>query len=208
MKAIICYNDNMDYNRGIKATLQNTLEAVNLPDDFIAFILNENNNPAKHPYHNGIHCQRVAYHALMGAEFYNLVTFDKSYLVLAGIFHDWAHSGGWLDDRDNVTLAIGHFEYTVKKFKVKTNVQKVSSLIRATEYPHNMSFEIMHKIIQDADLMQYSAKDYQLWIDNYNEETKSAFTKEDVAGWLQSQHLNTDWANEIRIKTIANIMQN
>jgi hypothetical protein len=65
------------------------------------------NNPSAHlPYHSTTHCLTVADGCMTLADMEGVEGKDKKILALAGLFHDFNHSGGQLADVQNIERAI------------------------------------------------------------------------------------------------------
>lgn len=77
-------------------------------------------------------------------------------LLTAALFHDFNHSGGLMDDKGNVRIAI---DYAPKRWMTDT----VKWIIRATQYPYvivldklDTPLKYMQAIIRDADLVRFT----------------------------------------------------
>ena len=135
--------------------MNNTLQIIkenNLEHD-LEMLLNFNSGNSN-PYHNFSHSLSVmkniyALGVLVGLED------DKLRLMLiAGLYHDFNHSGGKFSDIENIKRALK----AVDKLSTETKENKlfIKSLIRCTEYPFKeQELNKYQKIMRDADLMQW-----------------------------------------------------
>lgn len=114
------------------------------------------------PYHNLNHLLTVLkYVDYLAHE--EGVYFDKrTALHLGALFHDVNHSGGELEDSENIENAIKAFEdfYQSKVDYLmddKKFIDEVIENIKSTQYPyiqHNSNITLSQKIMRDADMMQ------------------------------------------------------
>lgn len=185
-----------DTNAARYKYLKEYLETFPLPKDFIEYIINPDNNPSQHAYHNSQHCYTVAINAILGGNYYRLQEKDLLELIIASVFHDWGHSGGELTDAENINIAVLSYTATSSKYKAYLDHQSIIRIIRATQYPHMPVTELKEQIIQDADLLQYLHADALEWIESFNNETGGHHSPKDVATFLQSQHFSTDWGKK------------
>ena len=130
----------------------------------------ENNPSQALPYHNFNHSLWVAYHA---HEAYLQSTDGKNppkELILAALFHDFGHSGGFFaDDSKNVEAAISGFMRWIRQTNAarNTDVHVVHYLIRLTKYPFELpetdlyhilvnqeEYSLQLNCLRDADMMQ------------------------------------------------------
>lgn len=115
------------------------------------------NNPSSHiPYHNLYHAQTVALTCWRAAQLANLSKTDTQALILAALFHDFAHTGGVLPDADNIHLAIDALRISQKSLALDSELVAVAiDTILATQYPYVVEPKTeMQRIIRDADLCQ------------------------------------------------------
>lgn len=147
------------------------------------------NNPSNNlPYHNFGHLEKVAYYAYLGAIAENLPPAVIRDICLAGLFHDFNHSGGKLKDSENVALAKAGYEQYVKDINdTDTNPIFVKFLIDITEYPYTVEtskLTIQQKILRDADMI------FSLNSDNYMQDVVIGLAKEfniEVTDFLKTQ---------------------
>lgn len=122
-------------------------------------------NPSTYlPYHNTGHMITVATNVLEGATHYSLSENEKNELVIAGLFHDYNHSGGEFKDDVNIQRAIEGLNEFYKQNDIYTDKGTVISIIEATQYPYVETnpdnLTLQQKIIRDADLMQTYEDNY------------------------------------------------
>lgn len=125
------------------------------------------NNPSKDlPYHDSTHClavARVAYelHGLMGLQRDSKQhRREQRLLVVAGLLHDWGHSGGrFTDDDDNIAVAIRELESHRQRLTDEFGpqfVDKVADLIMSTRYPyHGLPDCNLEAVLRDADHLYF-----------------------------------------------------
>lgn len=105
------------------------------------------------PYHNDYHTKCVVVNCVEGASFSNM-TYDATYdLLVAALFHDSMHSGGYENDSVNIKNAIQN----LTGFDHSISYDKIARFIASTEYPFKESvvpYPIEIEILRDADLMQ------------------------------------------------------
>lgn len=197
---------NFDTNVTRYEYLKEYLKTFNVPEEFIKYVTDPNNNPSQHAYHNSQHCFTVAINCVIASQYYRLQDKDQLELIIASIFHDWGHSGGELTDAENIDIAILAYTSTSATFKPFLDHQNIIRLIRSTQYPHMPVSELTQQIIQDADLLQYMHNDALDWIDSFNLETGGHNSPEDVAEFLKSQHFNTAWGKKQAKKNIERLL--
>lgn len=109
-------------------------------------------------YHNWFHVSTVSSRALEIAE--NEGDFTERELLLLSLacyMHDIGYDINADSDVDNVESSVKIFKKNANKLLCGISdeeVELVSSLIRATKYPHEEPTNLLESIIQDADLTQ------------------------------------------------------
>ncbi len=119
------------------------------------------------PYHNWRHMFHVLVLCYRACEYYanfradsgstlRISPLDMRLLLIAAIFHDFDHTGKSGNDEINIRLALKalrkHITDEDRRF-----LDKISLMIRATEFPHKMSpttLGLGGKILRDADMSQ------------------------------------------------------
>ena len=128
----------------------------------------EENKACDNAYHNTYHIFNVTKNAAEAANYYNLDSITETTLLLAAMFHDINHSGGWLSDEDNINIAFQDFGNFYEKHTnlfddFMISYEKVCNLIEITEYPHKREPKtIEEKIIIDSDLSCYYSDNWYL----------------------------------------------
>ncbi len=116
-------------------------------------------------YHNTTHCQLISLLAgrLMSYELSNNSYDDIDEKIreihksnIAGLWHDFNHSGGQLSDRENIERAIkwmkSHSNVTLN-FSQK-ELDQICNAIRCTEYPFVIEpVTLLDKVLRDADIL-------------------------------------------------------
>jgi len=115
------------------------------------------NNPANDlPYHNLFHTQCMVLTCQKAAEVADLPVFERQALVVAPLFHDYAHSGGPRPDAENIAIAKAALEAAAPALGLSAElVSRSMELVEATQYPHlRPARDESERIIQDADMCQ------------------------------------------------------
>jgi predicted metal-dependent HD superfamily phosphohydrolase len=115
------------------------------------------NNPANDlPYHNLFHTQCMVLTYQKAAEVANLPAFERQALVVAPLFHDYAHSGGIRPDVENIAIAKTALTCAAAELGLSAElVSRSLELVEATQYPHlRPARDESERIIQDADMCQ------------------------------------------------------
>jgi hypothetical protein len=130
------------------------------------------NNPSGQlPYHNNEHMYnvaRVAYelycedHVIDG----NFAIAEARVLIVAGLIHDYDHSGGKQPDNENIKRHVSKVSYLAKRGLIENFSEEdwkgVKQLIRSTEFPHkDREWHDLQDYIRDADFM-YSLEIHSL----------------------------------------------
>lgn len=164
--------------------------------------LSENNVSALKPYHNNYHALCVFNECMDIAEDMNISKKDKLELGIASIFHDFDHNGS-KKDSDNIEYAIkGLQKFFIKEYKsLSKNLDKtnIENIIKSTEYPHpkNKTFNILEKIIQDADLISSFSESWMLTsVVGLGKEFNKTFSEQlkSQIDFLNNIELNTNYA--------------
>lgn len=123
-------------------------------------------NPSNNlPYHNLLHTLSMVDCCFKAATHYNLPLVSIRPLLVAALFHDFAHSGGKLSDTENIKNAIAGFEH----FNMQQNHSQfghqyqtyVPRFISVTEYPYVVVPHcIEERILRDSDLLSIMYEDW------------------------------------------------
>lgn len=115
------------------------------------------------PYHGNRHLLHVARQALtLQTQQQGHSPLRRRVLGLAGLFHDFNHSGGELTDQENIEQAIAGFHEFLAEDSLVFNrredresiIVNVERLIRITEYPYTKTpVTFLEKCLRDADLL-------------------------------------------------------
>lgn len=108
------------------------------------------------PYHNQAHLFTVTKWCGRLAGMLGLSVEEERPLILAAIFHDFDHSGGKLEDSENIERAVaGLNKFCDIHFVSNSTRDAATQIIRVTEYPFiHEPQTTAQKIIRDADLLQ------------------------------------------------------
>ena len=131
----------------------------------------ENNPSQALPYHNFNHSLWVTHHADLAYR-YEMRCRPPKELIVAALFHDFGHSGGFFaNDADNIKAAIGGVHDYLMQHRIADNTI-VEHLITGTCFPHNTAndehvatyygttgkdsaeYLQMQRALRDADMMQ------------------------------------------------------
>lgn len=166
-----------------------------------AYLHVRDHNPSNRlPYHNWTHLCHVVVNSHRGAEHYALPARDQANLAVAGIFHDYDHSGGVTDDQQNVDRAIANFqEWSSTQSHPTWDDAEVELLIRTTQWPPVVDpISITQKIMRDADLMENGLDTWEELIMNgvrFELEVKEGvpITLEDMKRRQVEYHRGVQW---------------
>jgi predicted metal-dependent HD superfamily phosphohydrolase len=114
-------------------------------------------NPANDlPYHNLFHTQCMVLTCQKAAKVADLPVLERQALVVAPLFHDYAHSGGTRADAENIAVAKAALEVAAPELGLAADlVSRSLELVEATQYPHiRPACDESERIIQDADMCQ------------------------------------------------------
>lgn len=148
-------------------------EVLHIIDTFslwneLKFVI-RNNKSSFLPYHNLNHIlsvMDVCYNLSLKVNNDNITDRSVRNLLVAALFHDFNHSGGKMNDIENIKVAIDNFNLylttnaTDKYFD--EDVSEIRKYIHATCYPYIKinDLSIYELIIRDADLVQSSKPDF------------------------------------------------
>lgn len=176
----------------------NILKHYNLNPDHVLFIQDTEINPsAEAPYHNAHHLMSVAIAADRLGRYYlsNPQDPQLKLLVLAALYHDLNHSLGEYGDSINVSRAVAD---TIELLKLaepeltNNELTAIGELILTTEYPYTgPAKNILHKIIRDSDLLQWTQPDVDRWLEGLTEETGHSITLESTKVFLNTSGIHT-----------------
>jgi hypothetical protein len=114
-------------------------------------------NPSNElPYHNLHHTNCLVMNCAEGAVDASLPKESRRALLLAAVFHDFAHSGGKEKDAINIRAALeGLRAYHATDATVGGCLGEVTRIIESTEFPPVAApVTPSERIIRDADMMQ------------------------------------------------------
>ena len=137
----------------LEAAVRSRLEEQGLPVQEILDL--SNGNPAAFlPYHNNEHNYVFAVNAYDIGKSSGLNNWQLKHLLVAGIFHDYDHTGGTKPDVNNILRALKfiHAEHRVFT-KMGLAPYYLRQLIQATQNPPRVTYSFPEKIMRDADFM-------------------------------------------------------
>jgi hypothetical protein len=153
------------------------------------------------PYHNIRHMLHVMWDTYNGYLYYKNEISPRTLrnMLVAALFHDYAHSGKSGNDSYNIETAIHYLTLFILE-EDKPFLDEISEYIKATQFPHLvMELTLPGKILRDADVT-YTLSD--TWIQTVafglSEEigisTESMLKGQET--FLKSLHLETEWAQK------------
>ena len=128
--------------------------------DYYLGCLIKYNQGNKNPYHNLFHTLSVVKNIYLISKTENIEDERLRLMLIAGIFHDFNHSGGkHKKDKYNILDAVtAYYQYTKELDEDSSFIVKMISI---TEYPFKEGeLNIYQKIIRDADIMQLLEDNY------------------------------------------------
>lgn len=163
-----------------------------------ARIITQENPSASLPYHNSGHCCTVALNCLEGARVSGLDRESTRLLFLAGLYHDYAHTGGKSSDEVNISRAVeGVIRWCNHLEEFSGNeLDRISENIVATIYPGSLfagSRNLSQAIICDADHMQYLEPDASSFIEGLMLESGRPNDSISTCAFLASYEPHTEW---------------
>lgn len=168
-------------------------------------------NPAHiNPYHNNEHLYTVALNCLEAAKYYNLSRQDERLLLLAGLYHDYAHSGGKHSDTINVSKSISYALHHCEELEKLSDEEtdKLANIIHATIQPstlHNADLNLLQKIIMDADMMQWLEPDADDFLVGLSVEMGREITWHSTKEFLENYVAKTDWGKHKIEALVSNL---
>jgi hypothetical protein len=183
-----------------RETVDSRLTEVGLPSE--ALLTFSDGNPSLNlPYHNNDHCYNVAVDAFdLGKMFPEMDERSLRHLLVAGLFHDYAHTGYSHPDNLNIAAAEQYVFSIAPHLKAMgLNVGRIIRLIRATENPSppNRKYSLDEKIIRDADLMGWCQEEnHEKFLLGLSIEFEAPVTRESTKQFLSSTKFYTSHAVE------------
>lgn len=145
------------------------LSEVGLSETIVDFV---DSNPSRNlPYHNNTHNFMVGANAYQFGEKLKFTVRDLQHVLVAGLFHDYAHTGGTDPDWVNVEKAVSYVESISTELKsYGLSSSYLISLIWGTCNPDEGEYTVQQQVLRDADLMG--------WIDQTPQELMEGLSKE------------------------------
>ena len=177
---------NLENVRGVKVPVFNT-DILNIIHEYnlwkIFYFIVENNPSNFAPYHgirHTLHVMKAAHDIYWNrlhnecdlcdcddCAWYDFYSTSED-LVIAALFHDFNHSQGVYTDKGNVDDAIkGAVDFMTYRTPYSLQkIERIASIIRATEYPYSEAnnINILSEIIRDADLSQSASDDFLFYV--------------------------------------------
>ena len=168
---------------------------------FYEFLSNNQSNNL--PYHNFYHakcmllnCFEGIWHESFNDKDEHINTPQIRGLLVGALYHDFGHSGGYLSDSENISIALEGLDdgqiYAESNYSElsKESLLIAKSVIEITQYPYIKEPQtIFEKIIRDADLMQFYEEDSRKILIQY------LGLKREVEIQLDKTFTIQEWAN-------------
>jgi hypothetical protein len=183
-----------------RKSVDSRLTEVGLPSK--ALLTFSDGNPSLNlPYHNNDHCYNVAVDAYdLGKEFPEINENSLKHLLVAGLFHDYAHTGYSHPDNLNIAAALQFVRKIGPELKTMgLNVATIIRLIKATENPSppNSKYSLDEKIMRDADLLGWCQEEnHEKFLLGLSIEFEEPVTRESTKKFLASTEFYTSQAVE------------
>lgn len=176
------------------------LKEVGLPSK-VLLTLSDGNPSLNLPYHNNEHCYNVAVDAYdLGKNFPEIDEDSLRHLLVAGLFHDYAHTGYSHPDNLNIAAAIAFIEEIAAELAaMNINVGRIVRLIKATENPSppNSEYELDEMIIRDSDLLGWCQEEnHEKFLNGLSIEFEEPVTRESTKRFLASTKFYTSQAKD------------
>jgi hypothetical protein len=163
--------------------------------------LSDGNPSAGLPYHNNDHCYNVAVDAYdLGKEFPEISESTLKHLLVAGLFHDYAHTGYSHPDVLNIAAALQFIdEISLKLVSMGLSSTRIAHLIYSTMNPAPPGgiHRLDEMIMRDADLLGWCQEENQeKFLEGLTIEFEEPVTRESTKKFLSSTKFYTEQAVE------------
>lgn len=175
-----------------QAEVSSLLRELGLPAEEILELV-EGNPSAALPYHNNKHNYSVAYHAYTIAQEMLIVSESQAiHLLVAGLFHDYGHTGEGTPDLVNVEQALQAITNNQVFFrKAGLSPWLLRKLIHSTLNPAVGNYDVLERIIRDADLLGWTEPDISSQLAGLSAELGTPVTEESTKVFLQQATIYT-----------------
>ena len=183
-----------------RETVGSRLLEVGLPSE--ALLTFSDGNPSFNlPYHNNDHCYNVAVDAYdLRKEFPEISEDILKHILVAGLFHDYAHTGFSHPDKLNIAAAVQFVRKISSQLETMgLNVKTLIRLIKATENPSppNREYLLDEMIMRDADLLGWCQEEnHEKFLLGLSIEFEEPVTRESTQKFLSSTKFYTTHAVE------------
>lgn len=181
-----------------RKTVGSRLLEVGLPVEEL-LTLSDGNPSAGLPYHNNDHCYNVAVDAYdLGKEFPELSENTLRHLLVAGLFHDYSHTGYSHPDILNIAAALQFIEdISPKLSNMGLSPMRIADLIYSTVNPATPGSitRLEQMIIRDADLLGWCQEEnHDKFLEGLTIEFEEPVTRESTKKFLSSTKFYTEQA--------------
>jgi len=176
----------------LEAAVRSRLQEAELPVTGILKLASRN-PAASLPYHNNEHNYVFAVNAYdIGVQLgYN--SYDLRHLLVAGIFHDYDHTGTAGPDSDNIRKALKFIDFYEVFFSVECKLTPayLKQLIQATENPGRQMYRPVEQIMRDADMMGWCEQDTSSMMSGLSKELGIPVTAHSTKQFLSNLRIYT-----------------
>ena len=180
----------------LEAVVRSLLQHHDIPEQVI-MKLTAGNPAASLPYHNNEHNFMLAVNAHSIGEQLGMEDDLLKHLLVAGMFHDYNHTGTTLPDSVNIQKAL-HFLHQNSQVFIEAglSVPLLQVLIQATENPPAENYTLPEQVMRDADLLGWCDQDTEELMQGLAEEFGSPVTEQSTRDFLQNAHIYTEPARK------------
>lgn len=180
----------------LEAAVRSLLQHHDIPEQVIMKLVSEN-PAASLPYHNNDHNFMLAVNAHDIGKKLGMDEKLLKHLLVAGIFHDYNHTGTTLPDAVNIKRALHFLHQNVEVFtEAGLSVPLLQILIQATENPPAAKYTLPEQVMRDADLLGWCDQDVTELMQGLSQEFGSPVTEQSTKAFLQNAHIYTKPAQE------------
>lgn len=175
----------------LKAAVCSRLEEQHLPVKEIIG-LSDGNPAASLPYHNNEHCLLFAVNAYDVGKSLGLNSYELKHLLVAGIFHDYDHTGGTTPDVNNILRAL-KFVSSYGSFFIEAGLTPfyLRQLIQATQNPARNLYTLSEQVMRDADLLGWCEPQTRHMLQGLSQELGAPVTNSSTKKFLNDTVIHT-----------------
>lgn len=179
----------------IRSFFTTLVEEAGLSTDIVSFV--DSNPSADLPYHNNTHNFIVGINAYMFGKQLGFSERDLQHVLVAGLFHDYAHTGGTEPDWVNVEKAAAYVISLRGELESHgLSIRHLSDLIWGTCNPDEGIYTIQQQVLRDADLMGWVDQNPDVLMEGLSAEIGVPVTEESTKAFLKARKIYTEPAKE------------